>query len=93
MAQRTFSPSGSLIFSAAQGFPETEQRRPGEAYALTPRGFPGLGARGLAESALGGLTGLSIVRTPVDGKVKRRQIRGREKSKMQEFKDSKKKEK
>ena len=93
LAQRTFSPSGSLIFSAAQGFPETEQRRPGEAYALTPRGFPGLGARGLAESALGGLTGLSIVRTPVEGDVKRRQIRGREKSKMQEFKDSKKKEK
>jgi hypothetical protein len=94
LAQRTLSPSGSLIFSAAQGFPETEQKRPGDEYALTPRGIPGLGGlRGIGESALGGLTGLSIVRTPVAGPVKRRQIKGREKSKMQEFKDSKKKEK
>ena len=90
--QRTFSPSGSLFASAAQGFPEVEQRRPGDDYALTPRGFPGLGARGLAESALGGLTGLSIIRTPVAGPVKRRQIKGREKSQLQEFKDAKKKE-
>ena len=94
LLQRTLSPSGSLIFSAAQGFPETEQKRPGDDYALTPRGIPGLGGlRGIGESALGGLTGISIVRTPVEGPVKRRQIKGREKSKMQEFKDSKKKEK
>ena len=94
LLQRTFSPSGSLFASAAQGFPEVEQKRPGDEYALTPRGIPGLGGlRGIGESALGGLTGISVVRTPVEGPVKRRQIKGREKSKMQEFKDSKKKEK
>ena len=92
--QRTLSPSGSLFASAARGFPEVEQKRPGDDYAITPRGIPGLGGlRGAAEATLGGLTGLSIVRTPVgSGPVKRRQTKGREKSKMQEFKDNKKKE-
>jgi len=91
--QRTFSPSGSLFASAARGFPDVQQRKPGEEYAITPRGVPGLGGlRGLGEAAVGGLTGISVIRTPVAGPVKKRQIKGREKSKMQEFKDKKKKE-
>jgi hypothetical protein len=93
LLQRTLSPSGSVIFSAAQGFPEVQQRRPGEDYALTPRGVPGLGGlRGVAESALGGLAGISVIRTPVAGPVKKRQIKGREKSKLQDLKDAAKKE-
>jgi len=94
LLQRTLSPSGSVLYSAAQGFPEVQQKKPGEDYALTPRGVPGLGGfRGIAEAALGGLTGISVIRTPVSGPVKRRQIKGREKSQIQAFKDSKKKEK
>ena len=93
LLQRTLSPSGSVLFSAAQGFPEVQQRKPGEAYALTPRGVPGLGGfRGAAESALGGLAGISVIRTPVAGPVKSRQIKGREKSKLQDLKDAAKKE-
>jgi len=93
LAQRTLSPSGSFLFSAPRGFPEVEQRRPGDEYEITPRGIPGLGGlRGAAESALGGLTGISIIRTPVDGPAKRRIVKAREKSKIQEFKDAKKKE-
>lgn len=93
LIQRTLSPSGSVLFSAAQGFPEVQQRRPGAGYAITPKGVPGLGGlRGLGEAALGGLAGISVIRTPVAGPVKIRQIKGREKSKLQDLKDAAKKE-
>ena len=79
LIQSTVAPRSSLAFDAyrlatGQPLPEAQQRGEGEQYAVTPRGFSGLG---LPQSVLEMFMrsfGLGIARTPVRGPVADRRI-------------------
>jgi len=87
LLQRYFTPRGSLLLGAGRlatgrEIPQTEPRGEGAAYAVTPRGFAGLGLQALPELAARAFGG-TIERVPVQGPVARQRLREREKQEKQ----------
>ena len=85
LAQRYLTPRGSLLLGAGrlatgQEIPGAEQAGQGAQYAVTPRGFAGLGMQAAPE-ALARAFGLTIERVPVRGPVARRRLMAEERAK------------
>lgn len=87
LLQRYFTPRGSLLLGAGRlatgrEVPQAEPRGQGLQYAVTPRGFAGLGLQAAPE-LLARAFGGTIERIPIEGPVARRRLRDFEKRERQ----------
>ena len=87
LLQRYLTPRGSLLLGAGRlatgrDIPQAEPRGEGAAYAVTPRGFAGLGLQALPELAARAFGG-TIERVPVQGPVARQRLKAREEQERQ----------